>query len=115
MIRMIILTSLSKGCTHFSFKMIYYTPKIKNATKTGSARLDYGLHIHKFVPMYIYIYIYLYLLYFVINVLSLDSFLASMFFNLSCFPPFSLTPHTTLLSETHLAYPIVFFPLVFFL
>jgi len=35
--------------------------------------------------------------------------------SLSCFPPFSLIPYTTLLSETHLAYPIVFFPLVFFL
>src|SRR6218665_2973445 len=29
-----------------------------------------------------------------------------MFSILSCFPPFSLIPHTTLLSETHLAYPV---------
>src|SRR6218665_2255009 len=51
----------------------------------------------------------------VVSVLPLGRFLASVFSILSCFPPFSLTPHTTLLSETHLAYPIVFFPLVFFL
>src|SRR6218665_842242 len=40
--------------------------------------------------------------------------LSSMFSILSCFPPVSLTPHTTLLSDTRLAYLIVFFPLVFF-
>src|SRR6218665_2731222 len=46
----------------------------------------------------------------VVSVLPLGRFLASMFSILSCFPPFSLIPHTTLLSETHLAYPLVFFP-----
>jgi len=44
----------------------------------------------------------------VISVLPLGRFLASMFSILSCFPPFSLIPHTTFLSETHLAYLIVF-------
>jgi len=48
-----------------------------------------------------------------ICVLLLGRFLASTFSILSSFPPFSLNPHTTLLSETHLAYPIIFFPLVF--
>ena len=38
-----------------------------------------------------------------------------MFSFLFCFPPFSLIPHTTLLSETRLAYSIIFFPVVFFL
>src|SRR6218665_361814 len=47
---------------------------------------------------------------FVVSVLPLARFLASMFSILSCFPPFSLIPHTTLLSETHLAHQIVFFP-----
>src|SRR6218665_314215 len=57
----------------------------------------------------------------VVSVLPLGRFLASMFSILSCFPffpvftTFTLILHTTLLSETHLAYPIVFFPLVFFL
>ena len=52
-------------------------------------------------------------MYVVVSVLPLGRFLASMFSILSCFPPYSLIPHTTLLSETHFAYPIVFFPLVF--
>src|SRR6218665_12594 len=51
----------------------------------------------------------------VVSVLPLGRFLASMFSILSFFPPFYLIPHTMLLSETHLAYPIIFFPLVFFL
>src|SRR6218665_619703 len=51
----------------------------------------------------------------VVSVLPLGRFLVSMFSILSCFPSFSLNPHTTLLSETHLAYPVVFFHLVFFL
>src|SRR6218665_1319318 len=38
-----------------------------------------------------------------------------MFPILFCFLPFRLIPHMALLSETHLAYPIVFFHLVFFL
>src|SRR6218665_1704134 len=51
----------------------------------------------------------------VVSVLPLGRFLASMFSIRSCCPPFSLNPYTTLLLETHLAYPIVFFLLVFFL
>src|SRR6218665_2567811 len=51
----------------------------------------------------------------VVSVQSLGRYLASIFSTLSCFPPFSLVPHTTLLSETHSVYPIVSFPLVFFL
>src|SRR6218665_882314 len=50
-----------------------------------------------------------------VSVPPLGRFLASMFSILSCFPIFSLIPHTTLRSETHLAYLIAFFPLVFFL
>src|SRR6218665_720593 len=50
-----------------------------------------------------------------ISILPLGRFLASRFSILSCFPPFSLIPHTMILSNTYLAYPIVFFPLVFFL
>src|SRR6218665_1733331 len=38
-----------------------------------------------------------------------------MFPTFSCFLPFSLVPHTTILSETRSACPIVSFPLVFFL
>src|SRR6218665_573358 len=52
---------------------------------------------------------------FVVSVLPLGRFLASIFSTLSCFLPFSLVPHTTILSETRSAYPIVSFPLVFFL
>src|SRR6218665_3200666 len=51
----------------------------------------------------------------VVSVLPLGRFLASVFSTLSCFPPFSLILHTTILLETHSAYPIVSFPLVFFL
>src|SRR6218665_43575 len=51
----------------------------------------------------------------VVSVLPLGRFLASIFSTLSCFPPFSLVPHMTILSETHSVYPIVSFPLVFFL
>src|SRR6218665_3064155 len=51
----------------------------------------------------------------VVSVLPLGRFLASIFSTLFCFPPFSLVPHTTILSETRSAYPIVSFPLVFFL
>src|SRR6218665_1989584 len=52
----------------------------------------------------------------VVSVLPLGRFLASiiLFSTLSCFLPFSLVPHTTTLSETRSAYPIVSFPLVFF-
>src|SRR6218665_561896 len=50
-----------------------------------------------------------------ISVLPLGRFLASIFSTLSCFPPFSLVPHMTILSKTHLACPIDSFPLVFFL
>src|SRR6218665_2094039 len=39
---------------------------------------------------------------FAVSVLLLGRFLASVFSILSCFPSFSLIPHTTLLSETHL-------------
>ena len=46
----------------------------------------------------------------VLSVLPLNRFLASMFSSLSCFPPFSSIPHTTLLSGTHLACPIVASP-----
>src|SRR6218665_3003096 len=46
----------------------------------------------------------------VVSVLPLGRFLAFMFSILSCFPLFSLIPHKTLLSETHLACPIVSFP-----
>src|SRR6218665_215068 len=52
---------------------------------------------------------------FVVSVLPLGRFLASTFFTLSCFPPFTSVPHMTILSETRSAYPIVSFPLVFFL
>ena len=51
----------------------------------------------------------------VVNVTPWGRFLASIFSTLSCFLPFSLVPHTTILSETRSAYPNVFFPLVFFL
>src|SRR6218665_2195492 len=51
----------------------------------------------------------------VVSVLPLGRFLASIFSTLSCFLPFSLVPHTTILSETRSAYPIVSFPSVFFL
>src|SRR6218665_2446168 len=44
-----------------------------------------------------------------VNVLPLGKFLASMFSILYCFPPFSLIPHTAILSETNLAYRLVFF------
>src|SRR6218665_1664848 len=42
-------------------------------------------------------------IYVVVSVLPLDRFLASIFSTLSCFPPFSLIPHKTILSETHSA------------
>jgi len=51
----------------------------------------------------------------VVSVLLLGRFLASIFSTLSCFPPFSSVPHMTILSETRSAYPIISFPLVFFL
>src|SRR6218665_1829116 len=51
----------------------------------------------------------------VVSVLPLGRFLASIFSTLSCLLPFSLVPHTTILSETRSAYPIVSFLLVFFL
>src|SRR6218665_516351 len=51
----------------------------------------------------------------VVSVLPLGRFLASIFSTLSCFLPFSLVPHKTILSETRTAYLIVSFPLVFFL
>jgi len=51
----------------------------------------------------------------VISIRPLGRFLASMFSILSCFLPFSLILHTTLLWETHLPYLIVFFLLVFLL
>lgn len=38
----------------------------------------------------------------VVDVLPSDRFFASMFCILSCFPPFSSIPHTTLISGTHL-------------
>jgi len=50
-----------------------------------------------------------------VSILPLGRILASMFSIPSCFPPFFLTSHMKRLSETHLAYLIVFFPLVFFL
>src|SRR6218665_172838 len=51
----------------------------------------------------------------VVSVLPLGRFFGFHVFHSFLFSPFSLIPNTTLLSETHLAYPIVFFPLVFFL
>src|SRR6218665_1618967 len=51
----------------------------------------------------------------VVSVLPLGRFFAFIFSSLSCFPHFSLILHTMILSKTHLAYPIVSFPLVFFL
>src|SRR6218665_1964083 len=50
----------------------------------------------------------------VTSVLPLGRFLASMFFILSCFLPFSLILHMTI-SKTHLAYPIVSFTMIFLL
>src|SRR6218665_1996988 len=49
----------------------------------------------------------------VVSVMLLGRFLASIFSTLSCFPPFSLIPHTTILSKTHSTYPIVSSPLSF--
>jgi len=46
----------------------------------------------------------------VVSVLPLGRFLASIFSTLSCFPPFSLVLHMTILSETRSAYPVVSFP-----
>src|SRR6218665_2907424 len=50
----------------------------------------------------------------VVSVLPGGRLLAPIFSTLSCFPPFSLVPHTTILSETRSAYPIVSCPLVSF-
>src|SRR6218665_1661855 len=64
----------------------------------------FRFHHTKFTYMYV-----------VVSVLPLGRFLVSIFSTLSCFPPFSLVPHMTILSETRSAYPIVSFPLIFFL
>ena len=41
---------------------------------------------------------------FIVSVLLLFRLLVSIFSTLSCFLPFSLIPHMTILSKTHLAY-----------
>ena len=43
----------------------------------------------------------------IVSVLPLGRFLTSIFSTLSCFPPFSLVPHMTILSEIRSAYPIL--------